>query len=192
MDQGDLAIFNTFINEDLTLLEEEKMILALIAKEEKVLESLPVEDAKSIVLECNICTKSQINVRFNPCGHCCFCSVCARAYIKDNINCPLCKKYISGIEPLYLSFKLADNSTTNLEELQKKSKRRLEEMETKAAADRERIRQKIQKTRAETDVTTETPRVEGEGSVIIHTVRVATPVAEVFRNTFDDLIEWIR
>ena len=70
--------------------------------------TLPVIEAKAIVLRCVVCGENQIQTVNFPCMHACFCLNCASASLKHSKNCPHCRETYMHISMLYLSYGDAD------------------------------------------------------------------------------------
>ena len=66
--------------------------------------TLPVIEAKAIVLRCVVCGENQIQTVNFPCMHACFCLNCASASLKHSKNCPHCRETYMHISMLYLSY----------------------------------------------------------------------------------------
>jgi hypothetical protein len=67
-------------------------------------EEAEVEDRQAAAvmesLMCLLCTSSQRNCALLPCYHMCTCSACA---VKLNAKCPICRKDVTRVIPIYLS-----------------------------------------------------------------------------------------
>jgi hypothetical protein len=66
---------------------------------------IPVVDAEPVTLQCCVCMTNQVNTMIEPCCHASMCGTCAEEHIRRDHVCPICRRPISRVHRLYLSFK---------------------------------------------------------------------------------------